>query len=62
MALLLIGHGANLVADWVLAEHGKMARVNARRAIFAGMINAYHSLDHLLGRWIAREAVVARAL
>ena len=59
MLLFLFGHPADRLADRAVAEHGKLAGIDARRAVFAGMVDADHP-RHLFARvGIAGQPVIA---
>ena len=62
VALLLLGHAADGRGAFRAAEHGELARVNARGAELAGMVDADHALDQRRGRQVSRQAVFCRDL
>jgi len=56
---LLLGHLADGGAGAAASEHGELTVINARGAVFAGMVDADHPRDRIGGRPVAGQAVGA---
>src|SRR5438105_4999791 len=55
VALLLLGHMADLVAGAAAPDHRELAVIDAYRAVFTGMVDADHRGDVALRRRIAGQ-------
>ncbi len=57
MALLGLGHRPNRPRRMAASEHIQLPFINAGRAILAGMIDAQHARELLIGGTVARQAM-----